>query len=44
MKSDNKHQTIKKKTSQSGKRSMVKLSTMPKAKKTSYKKYRGQGR
>lgn len=44
MKTDNKHQSIKKKTCQSGKRSMVKMSSMPKAKKTSYKKYRGQGR
>lgn len=38
------HQTLKKKTSQSGKMSMVKMSSMPKAKKASFKKYRGQGR
>lgn len=38
------HTTMKKKTSQSGKVSMVKLSSMPKAKKANFKKYRGQGR
>jgi hypothetical protein len=38
------HQSLKKKTSSSGKMSMVKLSSMPKSKKASFKKYRGQGR
>lgn len=35
---------MKKKTSSSGKMSMVKFSSMPKSKKASFKKYRGQGR
>jgi hypothetical protein len=38
------HTSIKKKTSQSGKPSMVKFGSMNKDKKASYKKYRGQGR
>lgn len=41
---DNRVRIVKKKTCQSGKRSMVKMSSMPKASKSSYKKYRGQGR
>lgn len=39
-----KHETTKKKTSTSGKMSMIKLSSMPKRKKANFKKYRGQGR
>jgi len=38
------HNSIKKKTSTSGKHSMVKTSTMNKSLKSSYKRYRGQGR
>jgi hypothetical protein len=38
------HTTLKKKTSSSGKMSMVKMASMPKSKKASFKKYRGQGR
>lgn len=38
------HEGIKKKSSSSGKNSMLKLSSMNKHKKRSYKKYRGQGR
>ena len=34
----------KKKSSSSGKMSMIKFSSMPKSKKASFKKYRGQGR
>lgn len=40
----NKHESVRKKTSSSGKMSMIKLSSMPKSKKASFKKYRGQGR
>jgi hypothetical protein len=39
-----KHESVRKKTSSSGKMSMVKLSSMPKSKKANFKKYRGQGR
>jgi len=39
-----KHESIRKKSSTSGKMSMVKMSSMPKSKKASFKKYRGQGR
>lgn len=39
-----KHESIRKKSSSSGKMSMVKMSSMPKSKKASFKKYRGQGR
>ena len=39
-----KHESVKKKSSSSGKMSMVKMSSMPKSKKASFKKYRGQGR
>ena len=38
------HTSVKKKTSSSGKMSMVKMASMPKSKKASFKKYRGQGR
>ena len=38
------HEGVKKKSSSSGKMSMVKRSSMPKSKKASFKKYRGQGR
>ena len=38
------HTSLKKKTSTSGKMSMVKFASMPKSKKASFKKYRGQGR
>ena len=38
------HVGMKKKTSTSGKMSMVKFSSMPKSKKANFKKYRGQGR
>ena len=38
------HETQKKKTSQGGNHSMVKMASMNKSKKRSYKKYRGQGR
>ena len=38
------HEPVVKKTSQSGKPSMVKTSSMNKNKRRSYKKYRGQGR
>ena len=38
------HEGIKKKSSTSGKMSMVKMASMPKSKKASFKKYRGQGR
>jgi len=39
-----KHESVRKKSSSSGKMSMVKMSSMPKSKKASFKKYRGQGR
>jgi hypothetical protein len=39
-----KHETVRKKSSSSGKMSMIKMSSMPKSKKASFKKYRGQGR
>jgi len=35
------HQGLKKKTSSSGRMSMIKMSSMPKSKKASFKKYRG---
>jgi hypothetical protein len=38
------HEPVRKKSSSSGKMSMVKMSSMPKSKKASFKKYRGQGR
>lgn len=38
------HQTLAKKTSTSGKMSMIKTSSMNKAKKRSFKRYAGQGR
>jgi hypothetical protein len=38
------HTSLKKKSSSSGKMSMVKMSSMPKSKKASFKRYRGQGR
>jgi hypothetical protein len=38
------HESLRKKSSSSGKMSMVKMSSMPKSKKASFKKYRGQGR
>lgn len=38
------HEPIRKKSSTSGKPSMVKFSSMNKKKRASYKKYRGQGR
>ena len=38
------HEPVRKKSSTSGKMSMVKMSSMPKSKKRSFKKYRGQGR
>jgi len=38
------HEPVKKKTSTSGKKSMVKFASMNKKKKASYKAYRGQGR
>ena len=38
------HEPIRKKSSSSGKMSMVKMSSMPKSKKANFKKYRGQGR
>jgi len=38
------HESIRKKSSSSGKMSMVKMSSMPKSKKANFKKYRGQGR
>ena len=38
------HEPVRKKSSSSGKMSMVKMSSMPKSKKRSFKKYRGQGR
>ena len=38
------HQGIKKKSSSSGTMSMIKMASMPKSKKASFKKYRGQGR
>ena len=38
-----KHDSVKKKSSSSGKPSMVKTSSMNKSKKRAYKKYRGQG-
>ena len=38
------HEGIKKKTSTSGKPSMVKFASMNKNTKRSYKKYRGQGK
>lgn len=38
------HQALKKKSSSSGTMSMIKTSSMPKSKKASFKKYRGQGR
>lgn len=38
------HEPVKKKTSTSGNPTMVKTSSMNKAKRRSYKKYRGQGR
>lgn len=38
------HTSLKKKSSSSGKMSMVKMASMPKSKKASFKKYRGQGR
>ena len=37
------HEPVRKKSSSSGKMSMVKMSSMPKSKKRSFKKYRGQG-
>tara|TARA_S200000501_G_scaffold173612_2_gene163495 strand:+ start:1621 stop:1764 length:144 start_codon:yes stop_codon:yes gene_type:complete len=39
-----KREPIKKKTSQGGNKAMIKLSSMNKNKKSSYKVYRGQGR
>lgn len=39
-----KHEPMVKKTSTSGKRSMVKFASMNKKKKANYKAYRGQGR
>ena len=39
-----KHESVRKKSSSSGKMSMVKMASMPKSKKASFKKYRGQGR
>jgi hypothetical protein len=39
-----KHESVRKKSSSSGKMSMIKMSSMPKSKKASFKKYRGQGR
>jgi len=39
-----KHVMSQKKTSQGGNNSMMKLSSMNKSKKRSYKKYRGQGK
>jgi hypothetical protein len=38
------HASLKKRTSSSGKMSMVKMASMPKSKKAGFKKYRGQGR
>ena len=38
------HKSLKKKTSSSGKPSMIKRASMNKGKKRSYKKYQGQGR
>ena len=38
------HEPVRKKSSSSGKSSMVKFSSMNKNKKSSYKQYRGQGR
>ena len=38
------HQTLAKKTSTSGKMSMIKTSSMNKGAKRSFKKYRGQGK
>ena len=38
------HEPVKKKSSSSGKMSMVKFASMNKKKKASFKKYRGQGR
>lgn len=38
------HSSLKKKSSSSGKMSMVKRASMNKSKKRSYKKYQGQGR
>jgi hypothetical protein len=38
------HSSLKKKSSSSGKMSMVKRSSMNKSKKQGFKKYRGQGR
>jgi len=35
---------VKKKTSSSGNPSMIKKASMPKSKKASFKRYRGQGR
>ena len=38
------HEPVRKKSSSSGKMSMIKMSSMNKSKKASFKKYRGQGR
>jgi len=38
------HEPVRKKTSSSGKVSMIKFSSMNKHKKANFKKYRGQGR
>lgn len=38
------HEPVRKKSSSSGKMSMVKFASMNKKKKASFKKYRGQGR